>query len=659
MIKWCLSAVVWLGASFMLARLGPIGRAPGLNAGFYLVGFAGMLLMLRFWPRQWSWRTSIVMISTLALAARCLFWPYPVGNDVYRYIWEGYIQLEGFNPYLFPPDSPELSRLILVHVKDVWAQINHKDLAAVYPPLALLYFSLLASVAPTTAVFKGGILVFDLILMVALVFMLRRRKLPVHGLLLYAANPLVLVYVAGEAHLDVIQAALLMLGIVFMRLDRLPLGFFLCGMAAMVKYLAVAVFPFVVTLKNRRAWPFALLALVCFIPFMDAGTMLFHSLLVFGGQMHYNDGLPVVIRLIFDAYAIPASLGLLMMLWVYIWLVVPDPLRSVYLACGTLLVLLPTLHPWYLLLMIPFTVLFPSRAWLYLCAAMVFTFPVMAVEYNSGVFQEIHVFKLWIYLPFAVLLWRDALRPDEEWSPTVYPPPDRVAVVIPTLNEADAVAAAVASVRQQSGVDEIVVADGGSTDRTTLAAQQAGARVVATAQGRGQQIQAGIAHTRADVIMVLHADTRLQREAVRRVREHLARHRRAPGGAFQMRFDGHGRYTRWIARLNHLRTRWTGISFGDQGQFFRRAALEAMGGYPRCMLMEDVELALRMKQIGRPLYLADGVVVSDRRWQKVGTGGNVVTVVGLCIRYLVQRRLGMALGDNRTFYQSYYRRHRE
>ena len=124
-----------------------------------------------------------------------------------------------------------------------------------------------------------------------------------------------------------------------------------------------------------------------------------------------------------------------------------------------------------------------------------------------------------------------------------------------------------------------------------------------------------------------------------------------------MRFEGRAVATRWIARLNHLRTRWSGISFGDQGQFFRRAALDAVGGFPACMLMEDVELALRLKRIGRPLYIDGGVRVSNRRWEREGVGGNVLTVIGLFVRYLLQRRLEADLGENISYYRRYYRRH--
>ena len=654
MLKWGLSAAGWLTAIFLLSRLGPIGQAPWLNGGLFLAGFAAMLFMLRVWPPAWSFRTSMMLILLLTLAGRWFFWTFPVSNDVYRYIWEGYVQLQGFNPYRLSPGSPDLAHLASGPLQEIWVQINHKDLAAIYPPLTLLFFRGLAALAPTPAVFKGGILVFDLALVVILAFMLKWRRLPAQRLLLYAANPLVLVYVAGEAHLDVVQAGLLMLGIALLERERQPAGFFFCGLAVMAKYLALAVLPFIVTVRNRRAWPFALLPLAAFVPFADAGDKLFHALLVFGRDMHYNDGLPVIIRFLFGSHAVAVSMLVLLAGWGVIYLTVHDRLRSVYLAFGTLLVLLPTLHPWYLLLIIPFLVFFPSRPWLYLCAAMVLTFPVLAIEIERGVFKEIYAVKPLIYLPFAILLFQAWRRSDEDWSTRVYPPPGQVAVVIPTLNEAEAVAAAITSLREQSAVAEIVVADGGSADSTVELARQAGARVISAPQGRGLQISAGIKHTHADIVLVLHADSQLEAGAVRRMHEALTAFDRAPGGAFGMRFSGRDRTTGGIAWLNHVRTRWTGMSFGDQGQFFRRPALDAMDGFPSCLLMEDVELALRMKQIGRPLYIARGIRVSDRRWGRKGRGRKITTVISLFVQYLLQRRLGMDLGDHHAFYRRYY-----
>jgi GT2 family glycosyltransferase len=97
----------------------------------------------------------------------------------------------------------------------------------------------------------------------------------------------------------------------------------------------------------------------------------------------------------------------------------------------------------------------------------------------------------------------------------------------------------------------------------------------------------------------------------------------------------------------------TGIAFGDQAQFVRAEALRRIGGVPALMLMEDVELSLRLKRIGRTIYLKRGVAVSGRRWQRGSSRRNFLMVVGLFFRYLLKRRLGLN-PDERRYYREYY-----
>jgi hypothetical protein len=127
----------------------------------------------------------------------------------------------------------------------------------------------------------------------------------------------------------------------------------------------------------------------------------------------------------------------------------------------------------------------------------------------------------------------------------------------------------------------------------------------------------------------------------------------AAGGCFGMAFEGGGIATRWIAWLNNFRAMVTGIAFGDQAQFVRAEALRRIGGVPALMLMEDVELSLRLKRIGRVVYLKRGVTVSGRRWQRGSSGRNFLMVVGLFFRYLLKRRLGLN-PDERGYYRKYY-----
>jgi GT2 family glycosyltransferase len=112
--------------------------------------------------------------------------------------------------------------------------------------------------------------------------------------------------------------------------------------------------------------------------------------------------------------------------------------------------------------------------------------------------------------------------------------------------------------------------------------------------------------------------------------------------------------TRFLSLLNYFRARWAGISFGDQGQFFRKEALDTIGGFPEQMLMEDVELSLRLRENGAFCYIPRGIRVSESRWDHMGFFHNFKTIVTLCLEYLIKRRLG--LGDSRRseFYERYY-----
>ena len=123
-----------------------------------------------------------------------------------------------------------------------------------------------------------------------------------------------------------------------------------------------------------------------------------------------------------------------------------------------------------------------------------------------------------------------------------------------------------------------------------------------------------------------------------------------------MKFEKQELKTRLIELLNNTRVFLTGISFGDQAQFFRAEALEHIGGFPAVMLMEDVELSLRLKELSRILFFTNGVLVSGRRWRQGKFFRNFLTVLWLCTRYLIERRLRKSDVPYHEYYDAYYGR---
>jgi glycosyltransferase involved in cell wall biosynthesis len=164
----------------------------------------------------------------------------------------------------------------------------------------------------------------------------------------------------------------------------------------------------------------------------------------------------------------------------------------------------------------------------------------------------------------------------------------------------------------------VVVVDAGSRDRTVEVAREWGAEVlVAREFGRGNQIAEGVAHATEDVILVAHADMRFPAQALQRVREHLTVHPACVGGCLGHRFDSR----RWVLRVIEWfdrRRAARGMSYGDQAQFFRREALARVGGFPAQPMMEDVELSLRLRDLGPVAYLDRPVLVSPRRFEQRG-----------------------------------------
>jgi len=191
----------------------------------------------------------------------------------------------------------------------------------------------------------------------------------------------------------------------------------------------------------------------------------------------------------------------------------------------------------------------------------------------------------------------------------------RISVIIPTLAEEDTIAQSIASA---VGADEILVVDGGSRDRTREIASAAGATVLTCAPGRGRQLAAGVRAAHGDVLLFLHADTRLPVGFAADVRRILTVGR-CTWGRFDLRFERPTPLLAVIARLICWRSRLTRGATGDQAIFVRRDTYDRVGGIAEDVLFEDVDLCRRLKRAGRMGVPAGVVSTSPRRWRRGGT----------------------------------------
>lgn len=208
-----------------------------------------------------------------------------------------------------------------------------------------------------------------------------------------------------------------------------------------------------------------------------------------------------------------------------------------------------------------------------------------------------------------------------------------LSIIIPVLDEAATIVdalAALAPLRDRGA--EVIVVDGGSSDRTPDVAAPHADRVLAAPRGRASQMNAGAAAATHDVLLFLHADTRLPPRADRSVGEGLTRSGRV-WGRFDVRIEGKSPLLPIVAWSMNSRSRLTGICTGDQAIFVARDAFERVGRYPDIPLMEDIALSVALKRVRRPLSLRERVTTSGRRWEKRGVVRTILLMWRLRLAY--------------------------
>lgn len=192
----------------------------------------------------------------------------------------------------------------------------------------------------------------------------------------------------------------------------------------------------------------------------------------------------------------------------------------------------------------------------------------------------------------------------------------RVSIIIPVLNEEEQIASALHDL-ERLPVDEVIVVDGGSTDHTRAIVANTRATLAGSPYGRAEQMNHGAGLARGDVLVFLHADTRLPTSAIIDIRSAL-NDARCVGGRFDVKLDGKRWIFKLIETLINLRSRLSRVATGDQAIFVRKEVFDAMAGFPALPLMEDIAFCRMLKKKGRVACLRTQVVTSSRRWEKEG-----------------------------------------
>ncbi|MHC4696120.1 MAG: glycosyltransferase 87 family protein [Planctomycetota bacterium] len=354
-------------------------------------------------PGAWRWWLAG------CIAVRVLLLGMEPSDDAYRYVWEGRVQLAGFNPYMTPPDDTQLAHL---RDADFW-RLNHPDYPAIYPPIAQLEFLAVASAArafsawrcPSVYLVKLLHTAWDVLVVVLLGACLRRSGRPPHGAIVYGLCPLVLSAFAIEGHLDSLMLLFTALAAWAIVTERMRLAGITLGLAIAAKLVFVVLLPWFVVRQRKAALVAVAVVAFAYLPYVAAGPALFRSLQRFstGGQFFSFPGTLGITS--FDA---PVARGAAVVLLLIIlsalawrrgkWL---DYARG---ATGALLLLMPIVHYWYLtwiMMILPFGL---RARWVVAALAMVTYFEAPFSEATTGTWHMPKWAPLAVWVPF-LLTW--------------------------------------------------------------------------------------------------------------------------------------------------------------------------------------------------------------------------------------------------------------
>jgi len=356
--------------------------------------------------------TALVLGVAAILRALFLLTDPVLSDDVFRYVWDGRVQHAGINPYLYAPGDPVLTPL-RDELPEIYAGINNKDIPTLYPPLMQLLFYAATSASSSLLWMKVFFTLFDLALIFALTRLLAALGLNPLRALLYAWSPLPVVEIAGSGHNDV--AAIFFLIAALWALERRQglSSIALATASGLAKLAGFALLPFFGRfVPFRTFWAVPVATALAVLPYAAAGEHAFRGISEYALRWRGNDSLFHVLFFLTgslsSAKLVVVAILAVLALWLF-WRRMP-PVRAFFWTLGAILLLTPTLHPWYLLWVAPFLAVFPHPAWLFLQASVALSYHASYLATPGEPWQEVFWIKLLEYGPFFFLLGLDLLK---------------------------------------------------------------------------------------------------------------------------------------------------------------------------------------------------------------------------------------------------------
>ncbi|HMZ04426.1 MAG TPA: hypothetical protein PLA15_07735 [bacterium] len=404
----------------------------GIAFGIYLL----TVLYVRFyWGKtffspEWIIGTAIVFRLTL------LFSDPVLSDDIYRYIWDGRVSNHAVNPYAYAPES---GNLYGIRDSVIYPQINHKELQTIYPPAAQVLFRITSWISESVLAMKLMVLLFDIGIIFLIMALLRHFELPLGWIAVYAWNPLVIIEFSGNGHMDAIGIFFMLLAFWFSLREKTILSALPLALSFCTKYLTLPLLPFMEDIRSRWKNVLAITAifagtvLLLYTGYSDVDAIKFGSLKIFSETWEFNASLYTVVENFFKTrldsalttvwgistdnparLAARLTIGISLTLFIMILYGINftksyavQTKRRIYYAfliIAAILIVSPTVHPWYVIWIIPFLCFYPNPAWVLFTGLVFMSYDTLVGSLFGAHWYERPEIKLWQYIPFYAVM---------------------------------------------------------------------------------------------------------------------------------------------------------------------------------------------------------------------------------------------------------------
>lgn len=655
-----LSEIIWVGSLFFT----PWSRNVFAFLTLFALAFSVYLLAWGSLVRASS--TGSASLSGIVLAGivfriTLLFSPPSLSDDIFRYLWDGRVQAAGMNPYAYAPEDPALAPLR----DENHAFINHKSVPTIYPPLAQAAFHLAARVSPSVTAQRLVFLGFDVATIFLLTSYLRLKTLPAERVLLYAWNPLVLVEFSSSGHLDSLGLFFLLAGLHAGESGRPVRAGALWGLSFLGKLGAIPLIPWMLlkTPLRRSVGSFAAVVVAGYTAYLlwpdgDIQRNLLAGTATYAKSWYFNAGLYALLSETTPLSGVALKAVLFSLVAVLgFWMAARLRQSQALAYCGILWALIiavsPVVHPWYVTWLVPFLCFYPLWSGLAFTGLVGLSYVVLHRYSLSGVW-ELPAWVPWIeYGAPLGLLAMELLKRRAPGSSAVVaapaeapPVPCSAAIIIPALNEEEALPLVLQEIPRELA-DCVIVVDNGSRDGTADAARAGGALVVREEQrGYGRAVQRGLANLppACDVVVVMDGDHSDYPEDLRNLLAPIQRGEadfvvgsRILGGAPAESLKVQQRFGNWLSCW--LMRLLFGYRFTDLGPF-RAIRREALGrlrmedktfGWNVEMQIKALCAGLRIREV--PVRYRARIGVSKISGTLRGSVLAGVQILGMILRY--------------------------